>query len=163
MSLTDLVRRINRLYHDGSPKWELVPDNPQHLGAIYFMLASNMAPGEMDQFVSLPDYTHSNVTAFFRNYNASTIKSAIAETSKFADQVNSDPDSKVEIKLAGGDSRYSGCSQRRGGVVLLGHIHHYLLNCFYYLPDHLPVHKGSHDSDHPCICRPGTVRPFYDA
>ena len=102
MCLTDLVRRINRLYHDGSPKWEIVPDNPQHLGAIYFMLASNMAPGEMDQFVSLPDYTHSNVTAFFRNYNHATIKSAISETRKFADQVNSDPDSKIEIKLAGG-------------------------------------------------------------
>ena len=103
MSLTDLVRGIYRLFHDGSPKWEIVPTNKQHLGGIYFMLASNMAPGEMDQFVSLPDYTHSNVTAFFRNYNASTIKSAIAETKEFAERfVNSDPDSKVEIKLAGG-------------------------------------------------------------
>jgi predicted RND superfamily exporter protein len=102
MSLTDLVRRINRLYHDGSPKWEIIPNNKQHLGGIYFMLASNMAPGEMDQFVSLPDYTHSNVTAFFRNYNHATIKSAISETKEFADEVNSDSHSKVEIKLAGG-------------------------------------------------------------
>ncbi len=102
MSLTDLVRRINRTYHDGSPKWETVPDNKRHLGGIYFLLASSMAPGEMDQFVSLPDYTHSNVTAFFRDYNHATIKSAIARTKEFAREVNTNPDSKFEIKLAGG-------------------------------------------------------------
>lgn len=102
MSLTDLVRRINRTYHDGSPKWEMVPDNQQHLGGIYFLLASSMAPGEMDQFVSLPDYTNSNVTAFFRDYDHATIKAAIARTKEFAETINSDPKSKFEIKLAGG-------------------------------------------------------------
>jgi hypothetical protein len=102
MSLTDLVRRIYRTFHDGSPKWEMVPDNAQHLGSIYFQLASSMAPGEMDQFVNLPDYTNSNVTAFFRDYNHATIKSAISKTKEFAETINSDPNSKVEIKLAGG-------------------------------------------------------------
>lgn len=102
MSLTDLVRRINRSYHDGSPKWEMVPDNERNLGAIFFLLATSMAPGEMDQFVSLPDYTHSNVTAFFRDYNAQTIKDSIAEIKEFAKDINSNPDSKIEIKLAGG-------------------------------------------------------------
>ncbi len=102
LSLTDMVRQIYRMYHDGSPRWEMVPDNSQYLGAIFFMLAANMAPGEMDMLVSLPDYTHSNVTAFFRHYDYSTIKAAIDRTKKFAETVNNDPDSKIEIKLAGG-------------------------------------------------------------
>lgn len=102
LSLTDLVRRINRMYHDGSPKWEMVPEDSRTLGAIYFMLSSAMAPGEMDQYVSLPDYTNSNVTGFFRDYDHATIKKAISKTKEFADVVNKDPESNVEIRLAGG-------------------------------------------------------------
>lgn len=101
-SLTDMVRGINRMYHDGVPKWEMVPQDSKTLGQIYFMLANGMAPGEMDMKVSMPDYTDSNVTAFFRNYNHSTIKQAIEKTSEFAQKINSDPNSKVDIKLAGG-------------------------------------------------------------
>ena len=102
MSIIDMVRRIFRSYHDGSPMWEMVPDSKKNLGLIYFMLSSRMAPGEMDQYVSLPDYTHSNVTAFFRHYDYETISAAINQTSQFAEKVNNDPESKVEIKLAGG-------------------------------------------------------------
>ncbi|MBE0595853.1 MAG: MMPL family transporter [Desulfuromonadales bacterium] len=102
LSLTDLVRRINRMYHDGSPKWETIPENPQVLGQIFFTLAASMAPGEMDQLVSLPDYTHSNVTAYFRDYDHASIKSAIATVKEFGAQVEADADSKIEVKLAGG-------------------------------------------------------------
>jgi len=102
LSLTDLVRRINRTYHDGMPKWEMVPQDSKSLGAIYFMLANNMAPGEMDQYVSVPDYTDSNVTGFFRDYDHATIKGAIEKIKAFGQKVSDDPNSKIEIKLAGG-------------------------------------------------------------
>ncbi|MGV8075045.1 MAG: RND family transporter [Syntrophobacteraceae bacterium] len=102
LSLIDLVRRVNRNYHDGAPKWEMVPQDGRSLGAIYFLLAGSMAPGEMDQFVSIPDYTNSNVTAFFRDYNTQTIKSSIEKTKEFAAKVNNDSESKVTIRLAGG-------------------------------------------------------------
>lgn len=102
LSLTDLVRQINRMYHDGSPKWEMIPENPRHLGQIFFLLASAMAPGEMDQLVSLPDYTHSNVTAFLRDFDHASIKRAIAKVKEFGKGVEADPESKVNIRLAGG-------------------------------------------------------------
>ncbi|MGV8075036.1 MAG: RND family transporter [Syntrophobacteraceae bacterium] len=102
MSLTDIVRRINRMFHDGTPNWEMVPQESEILGQIYFIIAGRMAPGEMDMFVSMPDYTDSNVTGFFRDFNHATIKAAIAKTKEFADKVNKDPDSKVDIKVAGG-------------------------------------------------------------
>ena len=102
LSLTNMVQSIYRMYHEGDPRWEMVPGNPQHLGQIFFMLSSNMAPGEMDQYVSLPDYTHSNVTAYLRNYNNESIKNAINKVKDFAKVVEANPNSKVEIKLAGG-------------------------------------------------------------
>jgi hypothetical protein len=102
LSLTDLVESIYRNYHEGSPKWEMIPQNETHLGQIYFMLSANMAPGEMDQFVNLPDYTNASVTAFMQAYNNESIKNAIAQVKHFAKDNEADPNSKIEIKLAGG-------------------------------------------------------------
>lgn len=102
MSLTNMVQSIYRMYHEGSPRWEMVPVVPAHLGQIFFMLSSNMAPGEMDQYVSMPDYRHSNVTAFLRDYNNASIKNAITKVKEFAKDLEADKESKVEVKLAGG-------------------------------------------------------------
>jgi predicted RND superfamily exporter protein len=102
MSLTDMVQNIFRMYHEGDPRWELVPVDSRHLGQIFFMLSSSMVPGEMDQYVSMPDYRHSNVTAFLRDYNNASIKNAISKVKEFAKDVKADEESKIEIKLAGG-------------------------------------------------------------
>ena len=102
MSLTNMVQSIYRMYHEGSPRWEMVPVEPAHLGQIFFMLSSNMAPGEMDQYVSVPDYTHSCVTAFLRDYDNASIKNAISKVKDFAREMEADEEAKIEIKLAGG-------------------------------------------------------------
>jgi len=102
LSLTDLVQRIFRMYHEGHPKWGMVPVKDRDLGAMFYVLSCNMEPGEMDQFVNLPDYTHSNVTAFLRNYDNLIIRNAIAKVKEFAKDVDADKESKIEIKLAGG-------------------------------------------------------------
>jgi len=102
MSLTNMVESIYRMYHEGDPRWEMVPVEPKHLGQIFFMLSSNMAPGEMDQYVSMPDYTHSNVVAFIRDYNNASIKNAISKVKEFAKDLETNKDAKIEIKLAGG-------------------------------------------------------------
>jgi predicted RND superfamily exporter protein len=102
MSLTNMVQSIYRMYHEGSPRWEMVPVEPAHLGQIFFMLSSNMAPGEMDQYVSVPDYTHSSVTAFLRDYDNASIKNAISRVKDFAREMEADEEAKIEIKLAGG-------------------------------------------------------------
>jgi len=102
LSLADLVRKVYRMYHEGSPKWDMIPQDRRHLGQIFFQLGASMSPGEMDRFVSLPDYTNSNVTAFLRHYTHDSIKSAIAKLKEFAEEVNTDPESKINVRLAGG-------------------------------------------------------------
>jgi len=102
LSLADLVRQAYRMYHEGYPKWDMVPESRRDLGQIFWMLASKMAPGEIDQYVSVPDYTNSNVTAFLRDYNHKSIKEAIEKLKEFQETVSNDPDSKVKIRLAGG-------------------------------------------------------------
>ncbi len=102
LSLADLVRKVYRMYHEGYPAWDMVPRSRRDLGQIFWILSASMAPGEMDQFVSLPDYTNSNVTAFLRKYNHDSIKGAISKLKGFGMKINEDPESKIEIKLAGG-------------------------------------------------------------
>jgi len=102
LSMTDTVRGINMMYHDGCPKWGTIPSKKRMIGQMFFLLSSGMSPGEFDRFVSLPNYQNSNVTAFLRNYNHKIIKDAIQDVKDFAKPINSDPDSKVRIKLAGG-------------------------------------------------------------
>jgi len=102
LSLADLVRKVYRMYHEGYPKWDMIPVARRDLGQIFFQLSTSMAPGEMDQFISLPDYTNSNVTAFLRKYSHDSIKAAIMKLKEFKEEVASDPNSKVNIRLAGG-------------------------------------------------------------
>jgi len=102
LSLADLVRKIYRMYHEGYPKWDMIPESRRDLGGIFWILSANMVPGEMDQFVSIPDYTNSNVTAFLRHYTHDSIKNAIAKLKEFAEEVNTDPESKMTVRLAGG-------------------------------------------------------------
>ena len=102
VSLADLVRRVYRMYHEGSPKWDMIPNSRVDLGQIFFQLSCNMAPGELDQYISLPDYTNASVTAFLREYNHDSIKLAIKKLKEFRDEVNADPDSKIKIRVAAG-------------------------------------------------------------
>jgi hypothetical protein len=102
LSLADLVRKIYRMYHEGNPKWDMIPQSKRDLGQIFWVLSASMAPGEMDQFVSLPDYTNSNVTAFLRKYSHDSIKSAIEKLKEFGEIVNSDTESKIQVRVAAG-------------------------------------------------------------
>ncbi|RLD32987.1 MAG: hypothetical protein DRI73_06220, partial [Bacteroidetes bacterium] len=102
VSLADLVRKIYRVYHEGSPKWDMIPRTKRYLGQIFFQLSASMAPGEMDQFISLPDYTNATVTAFLRDYNHSSIKEAISKLKDLRDKIDQDPDSKIKLRVAAG-------------------------------------------------------------
>ncbi len=102
LSFGDLVRKVYRMYHEGFPKWDMIPQTGRDLGQIFWVLSASMVPGEIDQLVSVPDYTNSNVTAFLRDYNHDSIKDIIRKVRAFGETVNSDPDSKIEIRLAAG-------------------------------------------------------------
>ncbi len=102
VSLADLVRKIYRVYHEGSPKWDMIPRTKRYLGQIFFQLSASMAPGEMDQFISLPDYTNATVTAFLRDYSHDSIKDAIQQLKDLRDEIDKNPDSKIRLRVAAG-------------------------------------------------------------
>ncbi len=102
LSLTDLVRQVYRMYHEGSPKWDMVPQQRTHIGQMFFQLSSGMAPGEMDRFVSIPEFQDASVTAFLRSYSHDSIKEAIQKLKDYRDKMALDPESKVKMRVCGG-------------------------------------------------------------
>ena len=98
LTLTNMVRRAYRMYHEGEPRWEFVPDNPRDLGNLFFLIQSGTAPGEMDRYFS-HDYRNATVTVFYRDYSNEVIKGAIARAKTFID---ANPLEHVRFRLAGG-------------------------------------------------------------
>ena len=102
ISFADLVRKTYRMYHEGSPKWDMVPKSRRDLGQIFFQLSASMRPGEIARFVSLPEYQNATVTAYLRGYNHKSIKEAIAKIKEFQVRIDNDPDARVRLRLAAG-------------------------------------------------------------
>jgi predicted RND superfamily exporter protein len=99
VSITNIIKRVFRMFHEGDPKWDMLPEEPSHLAQTLFLFGGNMAPGEMDRYITVPDYTNATVTLFFRSYNNQIIKDAIASVKEFAEN---NVYEKVSFRLAGG-------------------------------------------------------------
>ena len=100
LTFTNMVKRIFRMFHEGNPVWEIIPENPRHLGQIAFQIAASSAPGEMDRWIDAT-WTNATITAFYKEYNNDLIKQSIAKAKEFINSHTSDTD-KVRFRLAGG-------------------------------------------------------------
>jgi predicted RND superfamily exporter protein len=99
LTITDIVKRLFRMFHEGDPKWGILPEEKSHLSQTFFLLGGSMAPGEMDRFISTPDYTNATVTLFFKDYNNQIIKDAISYIKTY---IVDNPNEDMEFRLAGG-------------------------------------------------------------
>ena len=98
LTFTNMIKRIFRMFHEGNPKWEMIPEDPRHLGQIGFLIASNTTPGEMDRWVDT-SWTNATITCFYKEYNSDLIKQCIQKAKEFIDE---HPLEKVTYRLAGG-------------------------------------------------------------
>jgi len=100
LTATTLLKKIFRTFHEGDPKWEMLPTRDDHIGQLFFLLTSGTSRGEMDRFFS-PDYTNATITLFYRNYNNEVIHDAIDRAKAYI-AAHSKPDDSVRYLLAGG-------------------------------------------------------------
>jgi predicted RND superfamily exporter protein len=95
-----LLKKIYRTFHEGDPKWEMLPTRDDHVGQLFFLLTSGTSRGEMDRFFS-PDYTNATITVFYKNYSNEIIHNAIDRAKAYIAE-NSRPQDSVRYLLAGG-------------------------------------------------------------
>jgi predicted RND superfamily exporter protein len=100
MTATTMLKTIFRVFHEGDPKWEMLPTRNDHVGQLFFMLTAGTRRGELDRFFS-PDYTNATITVFYRNYDHHTIKGAIERAKQFI-ATETRPEDPVRYRLAGG-------------------------------------------------------------
>jgi len=98
LTFTNMIKRIYRMFHEGHPKWEMIPESVEHLGQIGFLIASNTSPGEMDRWVDY-SWTNGTITCFYKDYNNELIHDCIAKAKVFIDE---NPVEKIRFRLAGG-------------------------------------------------------------
>ncbi len=93
-----LIQRLNRMFHEGIPKWEVTPSEPDLLAQLLFLVQSNAAPGEMARFFS-PDYRNASLILYFKDYSNSIISGALERAKAFIAQ---NPLERASFRLAGG-------------------------------------------------------------
>ncbi|MEW6444008.1 MAG: MMPL family transporter [bacterium] len=98
LTFNNMIKRVFRMFHEGNPKWEMLPTNPKHLGQVGFIIRNSASPGEMDQWLD-ETWTNATITCFYKNYNNDLIKSCVARAREFID---SHPVDRVNFRMAGG-------------------------------------------------------------
>ncbi len=97
LTIIDIVKRLAQLYHDGDPKWGLIPDNPKEIGQLFYVFTSSASAGDLDRYMD-PSGRYGTVLTLFRGYSNEIIKDSIAYGKRF----NEGGEGAVEFKFAGG-------------------------------------------------------------
>jgi len=98
VTIIDIVKRLARLYHDGDPRWGLIPDNAKEIGQLFYVFTNSAAPGDLNRFMD-PSGRYATVLTLFRGYSHKIITESIAYGKAFA--LHNDT-GQVEFKFAGG-------------------------------------------------------------
>lgn len=100
-ALPTLVRQVNKLIHNGDPRWEQIPNDPQLVGGVLFAyMASSPIPGILNDFIT-SDYSKANLAFFYKDHKGETVDRAIAMATEGSAKVAAMAKG-VSIDLAGG-------------------------------------------------------------
>jgi predicted RND superfamily exporter protein len=100
VTAASLLKKVFRTFHEGDPKWEILPTENDHVAQLFFLLTSNTRRGEMDRFFDA-DYKNATITVFYKDYTHETITNSIARAKEYIEKHAGDVQN-VRYRLAGG-------------------------------------------------------------
>ncbi|CAG4882811.1 RND transporter [Georgfuchsia toluolica] len=98
LSVADVVPAINRIIHEGNPRYQELGATETINGSLMFLFESVSEPGDLDRYVD-NQYKNGAVTLFFRDRQGETIRTAVARIKEF---VAKNPLAEGTYQLAGG-------------------------------------------------------------
>ena len=98
LTIVDLLKHLERLQHEGDPKWGLVPVNPKEIGQVIYTFTQNAAVGSLNFFMD-PSARYGSIITLFREHSHDTIMNSIAWAKQFADSYSG---GDVQFRFAGG-------------------------------------------------------------
>src|SRR5436189_80431 len=100
VTVTTLLKKIFRTFHEADPKWEILPTRDDHVGQLFFLLTSGTRRGEMDRFFDI-GYTNATIAVFYTDYTHETIEHSIARAKEYIAAHGAEA-THVRYRLAGG-------------------------------------------------------------
>jgi len=100
VTATTLLKKIFRTFHEGDPKWEILPTRDEHISQLFFLLTSGTRRGEMDRFFDM-NYTNATIAVFYKDYTHETIERSIARAKEYI-KAHAGENPNVRYRLAGG-------------------------------------------------------------
>src|SRR6202158_3412083 len=98
ITVVDIVKELERLPHEGDPRWGLIPVNPKEIGQVIYSVTQNAAVGSLNFFMG-PSARYGSVIPLFREHSHDTIMNSIAWAKDFADK---DSGGDVQFRFGGG-------------------------------------------------------------
>jgi len=99
MSITDLIKGVNKTFHYNDPRWFLIPSDPIAVGNYIFMyMAGSGVPGSLAEFT---DYKleDGNLTFFYKDHINETVTNATKRAEEYIEKKSEG----VRYRLAGGN------------------------------------------------------------
>ncbi|MFH0813584.1 MAG: MMPL family transporter, partial [Pseudomonadota bacterium] len=99
-TLVGIVKKLNREYHEGDPKWSKIPATKDECGFYLWAYEVKGEPGDFDRWADIP-FQNGNLICYFKDHKGETIRKAIQVCKDFLTRYPI-PREHVEFKLAGG-------------------------------------------------------------
>lgn len=81
-SIVDILPSINRVLHEGNPRYEELGSDAVVNGELAYLFISGSDPGDLQRYVS-PDFSDASITLFFRDHQGDTIRNAFERIDRF--------------------------------------------------------------------------------
>ncbi len=98
ITIVDIVKQLERLQHEGDPKWGLVPVNPKEIGQVIYSFQARAAVTSLNLFMDA-SARYGSIITLFREHSHDTIMHSIALAKAFANQYTG---GEVQFRFAGG-------------------------------------------------------------
>jgi hypothetical protein len=98
ITVVDIVKQLERLQHEGDPKWGLVPVNPREIGQVIYSFQEKAAVTSLNLFMDA-SARYGSIITLFREHSHDTIMHSIALAKTLANQYTG---GEVQFRLAGG-------------------------------------------------------------
>jgi len=97
ITIVDIAKQLERLQHDGDPKWAIIPTNSKELGGLFYAFTQN-AGTALDRFID-PSGRYASIITLFHEHSHDVIMNSIAWAKQFG---NSYQGGEVQWRYAGG-------------------------------------------------------------
>ncbi len=98
VSLVDILKSMGQLFHEGEPKWGMIPTSDAEIRGMFFTYWATVFPSTSAQYFS-PDFRTAPVTFYCRDHTAEHVRSLVGAARGFID---AHPMEDAHFRLAGG-------------------------------------------------------------